>query len=88
MIILRSERLEEDRRQALLDLALDDAGVAREEPEHAVVLTEHEGPEARETARGPRDAPSVDSTGMRNFSPEAAKSGGGYLMAPAVRPET
>ena len=88
MIILRSERLEEDRRQALLDLALDDAGVAREEPEHAVVLAEHEGPEARETARGLRGAPSVDSTGRRNFSPEAAKSGGGYLMAPAVRPET
>ena len=48
----------------------------------------HEGPEARETARGLRGAPSVDGTGMRNFSPEAAKSGGGYLMAPAVRPET
>src|ERR1700730_5694230 len=33
-------------------------------------------------------APSVDGTEMRNFSPEAAKSGGSYLMAPAVRPET
>jgi len=52
-----------------------------------MVLAEHEGPEARETARGPRGVPSVDGTGMRNFSPEAAKSGG-YLMAPAVRPET
>jgi hypothetical protein len=62
MITLRSARLEEDRHHALLDLALDDAGVAREEPEHAVILAEHEGPEAREAALGPARTTSSRST--------------------------
>src|SRR5207244_3198428 len=54
MITLRSARLEEDRHHALLDRALDDARATRKEPEHAVILAEHVGAEAREPALGPR----------------------------------
>src|SRR6266478_7051923 len=49
----RSTRLEDDGDNALGDGALEDAGAVREETQHAVILAEHVGTEAREAPLRP-----------------------------------
>src|SRR2546426_8292148 len=86
MITLRSARPEENRHHALLGGALDDARAAREEPEHAVILAEHVGPEACEAALGPRANHLVEENAAESLSLIAVFQHEGDLARPPPRP--